>query len=509
MRGQLPCAAMAAAALLLNLGGFASAASGETIALKGNAQGAIACSECHGKLGEGQPDAGFPRLAGLDAGYIRHELASFADGTRPNDVMGPIAKALSDADQQAVASYFAGLKPPLAAGTAVAAPDLVATGAALAQRGDWSKGLPACGQCHGPAGLGVGPAFPRLTGQSAIYIASQLQSWKTGRRHDDPIGLMKSIASKLDAHEINAVAAYYASLPLTGSTAPVVSVTPSSAAKPAAHAATFTPPDESEIPNNKFGDMVRLGEAIFTDTQRFASGFVGNKLQCVNCHIDRGRLANASPLWAAYVVYPAYRAKNGHVNTFEERLQGCFRFSMNGKAPPAGDKVLVALQTYAYFLAKGAPTGVSLPGRGYPKLKKPAKLDYAHGQEIYAAHCAVCHGAEGQGHSSARGDVVFPPLWGAQSFNWGAGMGSISNAADFVKANMPLGEGESLSDQDAWDVAAYIDSHERPQDPRFNGSVAETRKKYHDSAMSLYGQTVNGVLLGEKSPPSGILPQAH
>ncbi|HEY5226663.1 MAG TPA: c-type cytochrome [Methylovirgula sp.] len=513
MRGHLPGAALAAAVLILNLCGLAHAASGEDIALKGNAQGATPCSDCHGGHGEGQPDAGFPRLAGLNAGYIAHQLASFADGTRPNDIMGPIAKTLSAAEQQAVASYFAGLNPPLAAATTPAAPDPVAAGAVLAQRGDWSKGLPGCGQCHGPGGTGVGSRFPRLTGQSAAYIASQLLSWKKGARHDDPIGLMKSVATKLDDNEIKAVAAYYASLPLAGSTAPVTapvaSTTSPAATKPATGAATFTPPPESAIPNNKFGDMVRLGETIFTDTQHSAKGFVGNNLQCANCHIDRGRLANASPLWAAYVVYPAYRAKNGQVNTFEERMQGCFRFSMNGKAPPAGDKVLVALQTYAFFLAKGAPTGVNLPGRGYPKLKKPAKLDYAHGQEVYAAHCAVCHGTEAQGQSSARGDVVFPPLWGAKSFNWGAGMGSITNAAEFVKANMPLGEGGSLSDQDAWDVATYIDSQERPQDPRFAGSLAETRKKYHNSAMSMYGRVANGVLLGEKSPPSGILPQAH
>jgi thiosulfate dehydrogenase len=85
-------------------------------------------------------------------------------------------------------------------------------------------------------------------------------------------------------------------------------------------------------------------------------------------------------------------------------------------------------------------------------------------------------------------------------------MGSIDDAAGFVKANMPLGLGGSLTDQEAWDVATYIDSQERPQDPRFAGSVAETRAKYHNSPMSMYGQTVNGVVLGTASPPSGTVP---
>lgn len=283
---------------------------------------------------------------------------------------------------------------------------------------------------------------------------------------------------------------------------PAASHTPTA---PEAKAASgdFRPPPENAIPDNEFGKMIRRGADIFRDTQKHAKGFVGNSLQCANCHIDNGRLANSAPLWGAYVAYPAYRKKNGHVNTLQERLQGCFRYSMNGKAPPNGDEILVALESYAFFLAKGAPTGADLPGRGYPKLPKPEKLDYGHGQQVYAEKCALCHGPDGQGQSSADGTVVFPPLWGALSFNWGAGMSSITNAAGFIKANMPLSQGNTLTDQEAWDVAAFIDSQERPQDPRFQGSVAETRKKYHDSPMEMYGQTVNGILLGQNSPPSG------
>lgn len=266
---------------------------------------------------------------------------------------------------------------------------------------------------------------------------------------------------------------------------------------------SFSPPRRDAVPENEFGDMVRLGAAIFRDTQQNASAFVGNSLQCANCHLDDGRRASSAPLWAAYVAYPAYRAKNGHVNTFAERLQGCFRFSMNGKAPPLGDKVLVALESYAYFLATGASVGRDLPGRGYPKLAKPAKLDRDHGKSVYAEKCALCHNNDGSGRLSVLGNPVFPPLWGAKSYNWGAGMSSIANAAGFIKANMPLGQGETLSDQDAWDVAAYIDGQERPQDPRFTGSIRQTRNLHHDSPFDLYGTVVDGRLLGEQSPPAG------
>ncbi|HQT79305.1 MAG TPA: c-type cytochrome [Rhodopila sp.] len=247
--------------------------------------------------------------------------------------------------------------------------------------------------------------------------------------------------------------------------------------------------------------MVKLGRDIFRETGTYAQDFVGNKLRCSNCHLDAGRLPGAAPLWAAWVAFPAYRAKNKHVNTFAERMQGCFRFSMNGKAPPLGDKVLVALQTYSAWLARGAPVGAELPGRGYPRLAKPASApDYMRGQSIYQAKCALCHGPTGQGQS-AGGTLVFPPLWGNESFNWGAGMQQVDAAAAFIKRNMPLGLGGTLSDQDAWDVALFVDSQERPQDPRFNGSVAETRQKFHNSPWSMYGESVNGHVLGSPTNP--------
>jgi thiosulfate dehydrogenase len=262
----------------------------------------------------------------------------------------------------------------------------------------------------------------------------------------------------------------------------------------------FEPPPISAIDSSPFGRQVAFGRAIFDNPQTYAHNFVGADLKCSNCHLGEGRVANSAPMWGAYVAYPQYRAKNGHVNTFAERLQGCFRYSENGKAPPLGDPVLVALESYAYFLAKGAPTGVKIAGAGYPKLAKPPlQPDYARGQDVYGANCAMCHGFDGHGQS-ARGRLVFPPVWGPSSYNWGAGMAQINNAAGFIKANMPLGKGGSLTDQQAWDVALFIDSQPRPQDPRFTGDIAETRKKYHDDADSMYGKVANGVLLGQGAP---------
>ncbi len=269
------------------------------------------------------------------------------------------------------------------------------------------------------------------------------------------------------------------------------------APKPRARSATaFAPPPDTAIPAGPLGEEVALGRSIFADTGKAAPQFVGNDLKCSNCHLDRGRRASAAPLWAAYGLYPQFRTKNGHVNTFAERIQECFKYSMNGKAPPAGDRVLVAVESYAAFLATGAPHGVKLPGQGYLKLPRPAlAADYGRGQAVFAATCARCHGADGNGQS-AEGQVVFPPLWGERSYNWGAGMAELRNAAGFIAANMPQDRPGTLTAQQAWDVAAYIDGKPRPQDPRFTGSVAETRARYHDTDQSAYGKTVDGVLLG-------------
>lgn len=268
--------------------------------------------------------------------------------------------------------------------------------------------------------------------------------------------------------------------------------TPQGAASPQASYATgdsskkagaekFQPPSESDIPDNEFGESVRLGRQIFENTQQHAARYVGNGLNCANCHLDNGRRANSAPLWGAYVLYPAYRKKTGEIDTIQSRIQGCFRYSMNGTPPEWDSKEMVALVTYHYWMAKKAPTGVKMPGQGFVKVAKPARSpDLQRGSEVYTNNCAVCHGADGGGTKGADGKYAFPPLWGKDSFNWGAGMHRVDTAAGFIKANMPYGRFGTLSDQEAWDVALFMNSHERPKDPRYEQSLTHTRDKFHD-----------------------------
>lgn len=195
------------------------AATAPALVSQGNGHGAPPCQSCHGTDGGGQAPAGFPRLAGLDAGYLRRQLDDYARGTRTNALMQPIAQALSADERGMVAAYYARLPVPAkAAATKPADGPADDTGATLATRGRWSARVPACEQCHGPGGVGVGANFPPLAGQPATYIQAQLKAWQQGTRRNDPLGLMQHLSRALSAQDIAAVAQWFAAQPLdTGS----------------------------------------------------------------------------------------------------------------------------------------------------------------------------------------------------------------------------------------------------------------------------------------------------
>ncbi len=229
------------------------------------------------------------------------------------------------------------------------------------------------------------------------------------------------------------------------------------------------PPALEAIPHDKYGDEVRLGHKIFTETWRYARRYAGNDLTCANCHLDAGRKANSAPMWAAFGMYPTYRRKNDRNVTLEERIQDCFRFSMNGFAPALDAPEIRALTSYFHYLAKGAPVGTEMPGRGFPQVVATGQdPNPTRGGQVFKAKCAVCHGEDGSGKrvEGQKEGWQFPPLWGSESFNKGAGLHQVQTMAGFIKANMPLGQDFSLTDQEALDVAAFINLQLRPWDPR-------------------------------------------
>ncbi|QXH54926.1 c-type cytochrome [Pseudomonas maumuensis] len=188
----------------------AHAADGQKIFNQGGQNpAAMACLGCHGADGKGIAAAGFPRLAGLPAGYLSKQLHDFRSGSRKQAVMEPLAKALDDAEIEAVSAYLAKLP-------ADAAPDTrrqqIATDPVtrLAVYGDWSRQIPGCVQCHGPGGSGVGEHFPPLAGQPAGYLVAQLNAWRDGSRSNDPNQLMVNVAKAMTDAEVKALADYFA-----------------------------------------------------------------------------------------------------------------------------------------------------------------------------------------------------------------------------------------------------------------------------------------------------------
>ena len=200
---------LAGCALIAN--GVLAHTPGALIAQQGNGHGVAPCMACHAADGGGQAAAGFPRLAGLPQTYLRKQLEDFASGSRGNATMRPIATSLSNAERDAVAAYYSKL-PMVPNATPAAAPsaEVAQLAQTLAIRGRWSNGLPACEQCHGPNGIGVGDHFPPLAGQSAIYLSNELHAWQQRSRHNDPLQLMQTVTSKLSDADIAAISACYA-----------------------------------------------------------------------------------------------------------------------------------------------------------------------------------------------------------------------------------------------------------------------------------------------------------
>ncbi len=452
------------------------------------------CFGCHGARGGGVGQ--FPRLAGLPVRYLAEQLTAYRDGTRSNPVMEKIARPLDDGQVQALAAYVAGLSAPLASRSALD-PSTLAAGARLAALGDWPRGVPACRDCHGPALRGGGPALPGLAGQPEAYLLAQLEVFKKGERPSGPSGVMARIAVQLDPAEMKDVAAFAAALG-EGEEVEIPRGEKTSWKARAQDPEHFEPPPEDALPAHaEDAAAVLLGERIFGDTPRYAPQYAGNSLSCRHCHTDRGRSPVSAPMWAAVPQYPKYRSKNRRVNTLAMRIEGCFRYSENGTPPPADSPEMAALISYMHWLATGLPIGIKPSAAGYPVLAEPgSKPDRERGRAVYAASCSVCHGETGQG-SRVAGAQVIPPLWGPQSFNWGAGMHSVDKAASFILHNMPFGAVGTLTPQQAWDVAAWIDSQPRPQDPRFTESVEKTRELFHEKReYDFYGETVEGSTLG-------------
>ncbi|MGO1431766.1 MULTISPECIES: c-type cytochrome [unclassified Halomonas] len=184
---------------------------------RGQAAAAV-CSACHQADGSGMNVPGgesWPRLAGLDAGYIVKQMQDFQAGRRENATMMPFATMLDEQQIVDVAAYFSQLPVTQGQGGDEADEALLGRGRQLAERGDWNAYIVSCQSCHGPSSTGVGSTFPGIASQHAGYISAQLTAWKNEVRSNDPQNLMGAIAKRMSDDDIQAVSAWYATQPET------------------------------------------------------------------------------------------------------------------------------------------------------------------------------------------------------------------------------------------------------------------------------------------------------
>lgn len=220
----------------------------------------------------------------------------------------------------------------------------------------------------------------------------------------------------------------------------------------------ITPIEELD-PDDPLTKAIKYGQEIFNETNTVLPEYVGNELSCQSCHADGG-LGKSSTLVGVVADYPQYRGREGVVFTLEDRINGCFIRSMNGKMLPYDSEEMRALMAYFSHISKGVPIGEERPWFQANEMKEIPEPDVVKGEELYVSkNCMTCHGENGEGIGPNTG----PALWGDNSFNDGAGLTRLSKMAAYIKNNMPIGETGTLTDQEAADLAAYILMHVRPQ----------------------------------------------
>lgn len=221
----------------------------------------------------------------------------------------------------------------------------------------------------------------------------------------------------------------------------------------------YTPRHDSLIPRDELGASIRRGIALITHTTDSLPAFAPGNIQCSSCHIDAGRRRDAAALIGVYARFPKYMDRTGAVIPIEDRVNYCFTRSLAGTKIPNDSREMQDIVAYLSFISTGLPVGEHVKGEGMPSLP-PLIGDSTRGAVLFATTCAACHGADGQGNPPA-----FPALWGPKSYSIGASMAREERAATFIRHFMPQNNPGTLTDQQAYDASAFINSHPRPDSP--------------------------------------------
>jgi thiosulfate dehydrogenase len=232
-------------------------------------------------------------------------------------------------------------------------------------------------------------------------------------------------------------------------------------------------PDTSSIPDNREGWLIRYGRSLIANTAFYLGpkGIVSqttNGMNCQNCHLNAGTKPWGNNYGAVFSTYPRFRERRGAVENIFQRINDCLERSLNGRALDSNSHEMQAMLAYMKWLGKEVQKGEKPRGVNIRQLAFMERAaDPAKGKSVFEKKCVTCHAADGQGKMTADSiGYIYPPLWGEHGYNIGAGLYRLSRFAGYVKDNMPFGVTNAtaqLTDEEAWDVAAFINSQPRPQ----------------------------------------------
>ncbi|WP_258227303.1 c-type cytochrome [Aestuariibaculum sp. M13] len=248
--------------------------------------------------------------------------------------------------------------------------------------------------------------------------------------------------------------------------------------------------DVASLNDSEANTIIKYGYELFNETPKYIGpdngnpnmAYQGNRLACKNCHLNSGTKPYSAPLIGIIQRFPQFRGRENKIGTIEERINGCMERSMNGHMLPTDSQEMKAIVKYLEYLSRYAPKDGNIEGQGFVKLKIPNRpVNLAHGKIVFENNCVVCHTSSGLGVKDSNGFTYeYPPLWGEDSYNHGAGMARVITSAQFIKANMPFGttyDAPVLTDEEAYDVAGYVNMQQRPLKSNPEKDFPDLKKK--------------------------------
>ena len=337
-----------------------------------------------------------------------------------------------------------------------------------------------CADCHRSDGGGVDGIFPPLAGNRSLQsdnpstlIHIMLTGWTTPvtQAHSRPLTMpaFAKLGDQEIADILNFTRRNWGNPKAPEVQAKDVQSLRKTLDAKGENSRPFETPRLAKMLDEKNAEQLVYGARLNIETRDLLPQNVGNALNCASCHLNAGTVADGSPYIGISALFPSYAPRAGRTITLEDRINGCFLRSMNGKPLPLDSEEMKSMVALFDWMRNETKPEDKIEGRGVGKVSQKIIPNVENGQKVYTQQCALCHGADGEGIKNAKGQWVYPPLWGDESFNIGAGMARTYTAAAFVKRNMPiafhgsfpLGQG-GLSDQEAVDVAEYFSHQPRP-----------------------------------------------